>query len=56
MREEYVKVYDALCAALTNYEAYDGDPDYDPAAALYEEICSISEEMQNKIDPLFQVF
>lgn len=56
MQEEYIKVYNALCTALTAYESYDGDPDYDPAAALYEEICSISEEMQKKIDSLFQVF
>ena len=52
MQEEYIKVYNRLCAALTAYEDYDGDPDCDPGSEFYYEICDITEEMQNKIDPL----
>lgn len=56
MQEEYIKAYNALCTALTAFEAAEENPDYDPAFELYKEICEITEEMQNKLDPLFQVF
>ena len=53
-RNEYKEivqnVYDAICTALTAYEAADDSEDYDKGYALYEEIVDIEERLGSFIN------
>ena len=58
MKEDYnyINVCNKINSALTAFDAYDGDPDYDNVAEFYREICDIAENMQKKIKEAFVVF